>query len=1022
MSSSQSRSRDLSAANLASYSGAYIIPLFKKLVAKFTPTSSAAQNPETGKKLQEVHTTIEHILHLVPSSNAPLFDILADAFPHRRIDLETQRFFLSNLLSVCTYSPILHDRIVGLIVDRLLEIDVELEDIEDASDPEAALGLDEQRAHQQMEVRALAEKLDVMMEMMLAYLSATFRAAPRRRMPPPAARTTAAVPRPATRTNPAQPRMPSTLATSTLAIPRIASGSQSRAIPIRARPEPESPAVDETLGTSVGMAMSPLVSPLPVNPATDISRSYSTSFEAGTSPATQSIIISPADPSPLTQSSTSAFGRLASSPASGHSSPAVPTPPPRIIASGLPDAESLFNGLMRTFDSSIISTHKSKYTQFLVFFACALQPQFGDLFLTHMLERLSQRGLHSQVRQAVAAYIGSFAARSSYISRETTRIKFGTTVFGKNTQDQDPFFLSLSNPGDGSLCPPPSRAQPLACLAWLGVGNPPGGIGGPPFAGWLASGPRELCGSIGMSHASNQQLDHFSHIPRPGLTCPSRSSLTPGDHQLAWLLDSLVEWLSSYVARVSPPPAMRSSGASSSLTSTGGPRRPATPSHLFPGRTASPPAVPGGFLAAVSSENHMVFYSAMQALLYIVCFKYRRFPAEVHRILMGVDWWSLLGGALRTLQVCNEAICLEFAHLMYSLGIFDCRPLLRSAQQRDLLGYAVSGPPPLEGDILVQVGVDGTGGTGAVLSVLSGCSGCSDTQQLLSYFPFDLCSASAMPRMNRCCTALYQEWEAQPPATPAPPPPSPCPAGTMPAPSALSPPPPPTSSPSDRTWAWGSIGAPASPGLDSPTLGLRGRTPPPAAAAAELPPAPIVEPPLLCGTFSFLQPTRHEEADDTDEEDEDEAQAPGRPAAAPTASTAATATSSPAVVAASPGLVLDYTVPDLFQDSSLATAAVAAATGGQDDTLGDEEIRLMRLLQQQHTSFEIEDICILPRFFNILSLAPSSILVFSFPCRIRGLRSLPLLQSRRTIAALMCCSNMNMCLSTGYKGRARTFY
>ena len=38
----------------------------------------------------------------------------------------------------------------------------------------------------------------------------------------------------------------------------------------------------------------------------------------------------------------------------------------------------------------------------------------------------------------------------------------------------------------------------------------------------------------------------------------------------------------------------------------------------------------------------MVFYAVMQALIYTVCFKFRRYPVEVQRILSTVDWWRLL--------------------------------------------------------------------------------------------------------------------------------------------------------------------------------------------------------------------------------------------------------------------------------------------------------------------------------------------------------------------------------------------
>lgn len=71
-----------------------------------------------------VHSLLAHLRDVVPTLPAPLFPLLARAFPHRRERLAEHVTYLRNLLQVTEYVPELWERVLGLVVDRAIQIDV----------------------------------------------------------------------------------------------------------------------------------------------------------------------------------------------------------------------------------------------------------------------------------------------------------------------------------------------------------------------------------------------------------------------------------------------------------------------------------------------------------------------------------------------------------------------------------------------------------------------------------------------------------------------------------------------------------------------------------------------------------------------------------------------------------------------------------------------------------------------------------------------------------------------------------
>jgi len=80
------------------------------------------------------------------------------------------------------------------------------------------------------------------------------------------------------------------------------------------------------------------------------------------------------------------------------------------------ELDEVFNLFLRLFDCAILNTHKSKYTQFLLFFLCQFKMHYTKCFLGYLLNKLADSNNHSLTRCTCAAYIGSFVSRSNNIT------------------------------------------------------------------------------------------------------------------------------------------------------------------------------------------------------------------------------------------------------------------------------------------------------------------------------------------------------------------------------------------------------------------------------------------------------------------------------------------------------------------------------------------------------------------------------------------------------------------------------
>lgn len=91
-------------------------------------------------------------------------------------------------------------------------------------------------------------------------------------------------------------------------------------------------------------------------------------------------------------------------------------------------ATILFRTILPVFESNILTTHKSKFVQFLLFCICGLDPHTSDVgchtqlyrdFCELLIQILYNPYKATVTRQTAACYLASFVSRANYVCRET---------------------------------------------------------------------------------------------------------------------------------------------------------------------------------------------------------------------------------------------------------------------------------------------------------------------------------------------------------------------------------------------------------------------------------------------------------------------------------------------------------------------------------------------------------------------------------------------------------------------------
>jgi len=91
---------------------------------KFNDSFYIRTDSQTQIVRANTHETLKKLLWIIPSSPTILWPILMDMFPHRALASEIQRVYTANLLQLVEYCPVLKDRVISTIIDKLIQIDV----------------------------------------------------------------------------------------------------------------------------------------------------------------------------------------------------------------------------------------------------------------------------------------------------------------------------------------------------------------------------------------------------------------------------------------------------------------------------------------------------------------------------------------------------------------------------------------------------------------------------------------------------------------------------------------------------------------------------------------------------------------------------------------------------------------------------------------------------------------------------------------------------------------------------------
>ncbi|ORX78432.1 RNA polymerase I-specific transcription initiation factor RRN3 [Anaeromyces robustus] len=79
------------------------------------------------------------------------------------------------------------------------------------------------------------------------------------------------------------------------------------------------------------------------------------------------------------------------------------------------ERDDMFEILMEIFQKTILPTHNSRYTQFLIFYLCSFSPVYVNNFVCLLAQKVLTPSVPSVIQVASAAYISSFIARAKYM-------------------------------------------------------------------------------------------------------------------------------------------------------------------------------------------------------------------------------------------------------------------------------------------------------------------------------------------------------------------------------------------------------------------------------------------------------------------------------------------------------------------------------------------------------------------------------------------------------------------------------
>lgn len=88
---------------------------------------------------------------------------------------------------------------------------------------------------------------------------------------------------------------------------------------------------------------------------------------------------------------------------------------------GRPNQQALLEMLLMHFERTIMTTHKSRYTQFIVFYVSSKRSDFPEVLLSFLIHVLMDPHKTTVLRQSAVAYIAGIICRNKRVSVDSTR-------------------------------------------------------------------------------------------------------------------------------------------------------------------------------------------------------------------------------------------------------------------------------------------------------------------------------------------------------------------------------------------------------------------------------------------------------------------------------------------------------------------------------------------------------------------------------------------------------------------------
>ncbi|KAK8798826.1 hypothetical protein WA158_007910 [Blastocystis sp. Blastoise] len=162
------------AVNIASINGKYYASIYSMLIHQLI----AEYDNQTEEKKDTdiiIHETLQSVIQVAPLSAMQLAQTYQDLYPHSSADVEMQTYYLRNVLETLDYCPMIRERCISVIIEKLTAIDVEIR-IDDRmksnyeTDEVFAADWDNNKKTEE-DYSQMAEKLDQMMGIMFEYIN-----------------------------------------------------------------------------------------------------------------------------------------------------------------------------------------------------------------------------------------------------------------------------------------------------------------------------------------------------------------------------------------------------------------------------------------------------------------------------------------------------------------------------------------------------------------------------------------------------------------------------------------------------------------------------------------------------------------------------------------------------------------------------------------------------------------------------------------------------------------------------------